>query len=191
MFRIILAAAYASGRTFSEDEAASTKGHADVRAVLASHNQELYNIHIESPRDIAAMIGAPHIEALSVGRRLDFWTTPSLRPGYWQPNGPATRLLLALSDTFSGSTVPLLRGDIVITARDSSGALLGLDEPAIDSLAELVDNLPLVAEYTVQWRIRGAERANIRRRRRERASRPPLHWTPLPHTETCRRPPPL
>jgi hypothetical protein len=90
-------------------------------------------IEIRSVPDIADVVGDPYVDSLSsADGRIDFWFSPSLQ----QPralNRRATELLLATT-RFTASTVPLLRGQVLLASHDSSGRPAGLTKDCIDRL---------------------------------------------------------
>ena len=95
----------------------------------------IYRLTIWSFDDIAHQIPRAtssdkgSLETIPAGR-FDFWVTPALRPGNQQLNLPATKMLLGAS-TFTARQVPLLRGRVVVTARDHGGQLVSLSEEEI------------------------------------------------------------
>lgn len=99
--------------------------------LLASHNEELYRIEPWSVADIAGLVRGNRLQVLtSTDGTLDFWFAhqPWLRL-----NRQATELLLATT-RFTAHEVPLLRGDIVIAAHDSTGQPTSLTDTQMSRL---------------------------------------------------------
>jgi hypothetical protein len=90
-------------------------------------------IEIRSVTDIADVVGDRYVDSLSsADGRIDFWFSSSLR----QPrtlNRRAIELLLATAN-FTASTVPLLRGQVLLASHDSSGHPAGLTKDCLDRL---------------------------------------------------------
>ncbi|GAY18566.1 hypothetical protein [Mycobacterium sp. shizuoka-1] len=79
---------------------------------------------------IATTIGtSDHASLTSHAGHYTFWFVPSLKP----VNRRATELLLALTN-FTATSVPLLRGDVIITANDAHGNLASCTQPQLDHL---------------------------------------------------------
>lgn len=147
-----------------------------MRALLASHNQSLYAVTINSEADIADLIREEHLETLcAADHRLDFWITPSLRATRCI-NAPATKILFATT-TFGARSAPLLRGDVLVATHDRHGRLCGLTEEQITWLAGLQYALPHWVAAVIDRRIRRTQRADRRRRQAERAHQL-KHWKP-------------
>ncbi|MGW0162133.1 hypothetical protein ACWDUN_22750 [Mycobacterium sp. NPDC003323] len=72
-----------------------------------------------------------HASLTSHAGHYTFWFVPSLKP----VNRRATELLLALT-SFTPATVPLLRGDVIITANDARGNLASCTQPQLDHLLQ-------------------------------------------------------
>lgn len=90
-----------------------------------------------SRADIADLVGDCQIESLtSADRQFDFWITSSIRPCHRRINRSATELLFATT-RFTATTVPLLRGTVVVATHDCDGALDGLSWLQLDLLAAL------------------------------------------------------
>ncbi|HTQ18826.1 hypothetical protein [Mycobacterium sp.] len=90
-------------------------------------------IRIHSVADIAEVVRDSHVDNLtSADGRIDFWFSPSLKESQ-VPNRRATELLL-LATRFTASSVPLLRGQVVLASHDSSGRLAGLTDGCLDQL---------------------------------------------------------
>lgn len=143
-----------------------------MNALYASHNQHLYTAGIRTLADIAELSrGGPRIETLSsTDNAVIFWfNTADHHNGRTQQprvNRRATELLLATT-RFTGRDVPLLRGDIVITGRDSHGDFADLTDSQIHQLANT----------TTRWRddlllTRRCDRDLRRQRRQARKAHP-------------------
>lgn len=143
-----------------------------MSALYASHNQHLYTAGIRTLADIAELSrGGPRLETLSsTDNTFIFWfNTADHHHGRTQQprvNLRATELLLATTQ-FTGRDVPLLRGDIVITGRDSHGDFADLTDIQI---RQLVNN-------TTGWRdtlllTRRLDRDLRRQRRHARKAHP-------------------
>lgn len=133
-------------------------------ALLASHNQAIYRLDIDTVDDIAAAIHAVHVETIPVAV-FDFWVTPSLRPA--RLNRAGTKML-AGSSAFTGRAVPLLRGGVVVTARDRDGQLRSLSEEESRRLVGHLYDMPRLTDWVVDWRLARAERSDLRRLRHAR-----------------------
>jgi hypothetical protein len=89
---------------------------------------ELCEVAVDEVLDVAVIAGGPYLETLTIrDTAIVFWFSPAL---HRVVNPMATELLLATT-RFAARTVPLLRGDIVITSHDIAGNVLGLTEPQI------------------------------------------------------------
>lgn len=137
-------------------------------ALLASHNQQIYRLTFDSADDIAEHIRDTHLETIPAGR-FDFWVTPSLRPGNQQLNQPATNILFG-TGPFTARSVPLLRGRVVVTAREHDGALRSMSEDEVVLLANFAYGLPWPVDLAVEWRLHRAARPQNRRHRAEIAA---------------------
>lgn len=146
-----------------------------MTALYASHNQHLYTAAIRTLADIAELSrGGPHLETLSsTDNTFIFWfNTADHHNGRTQQprvNCRATKLLLATT-RFTGRDVPLLRGDIVITGRDSHGDFADLTDSQIHQLINTEtswrDDLLLTRRFDRDLRrqrrqVRNAHPANI------------------------------
>jgi hypothetical protein len=90
-------------------------------------------IRIRSVADIAEVVRDRYVDSLtSADGRINFWFSPSLRESQVL-NRRATELLL-LATGFTASTVPLLRGQVLLASHDSSGSLTGLTDDCLDQL---------------------------------------------------------
>lgn len=145
-----------------------------MKVLHASHNQSSYCAQISTEADLAALIRDNALEAICAHHRLDFWTTPLLRPSCI--NKPAVKMLLATSD-LRAHEVPLLRGSVVIATHDEHGHLSGLTDETMHWLADLPYTLSRITDARIEWRIWRAERARRRRRRADRAYQL-KHWSP-------------
>jgi hypothetical protein len=114
-------------------------------------------IDIHSVSDIAKAVRDRHVDSLtSTDGRIDFWFSPSLQQTEVL-NRHATELLL-MATGFTASTVPLLRGQVVLTSHDSSGRLTGLTNDCIEQLR--VPNAPSWRErWVLNRRYTNDERA--------------------------------
>lgn len=151
-----------------------------MRALLASHNQELYELTISCTQEIADHVRDPHIEAItSACGRFDFWMTPSLRPAHQRVNRPATRMLLRTT-RFGAAQVPIMTGNIVVTSHDRNGQLAGLSRAQLDRLVS-ASYTPLSprSEWLLDWRFSRVSRAQRRRVRAEAAAQWRRFWDGL------------
>jgi hypothetical protein len=137
-------------------------------ALLASHNQQVYRLTFDSADDIADHIRDTHLKTIPAGR-FNFWVTPSLRTGDQQLNQPATKILFG-TGPFTARSVPLLRGTVVVTAREHDGALRSMSEDEVMLLANFAYELPWPADLAVEWRLHRAARPQKRRHRAEIAT---------------------
>jgi hypothetical protein len=142
-----------------------------MRALLASHDQELYELTISRIEDIEDQVREQHVEALtSTCGQFDFWTTPSLRGGNQIINGPATKMLLGVT-RFTAADVPILRGAIVVASHDHAGELAGLTTPEIERLVDASYELPRRSDtWVLDRRINRLERAGRNQSRPRRAA---------------------
>lgn len=149
-----------------------------METLFASHNEKVYRLTVGSVDDIADAIRGEYLETIPAGP-FDFWLTPSLHPGHRKLNHAATKILLGAS-TFTGRSVPLMRGRVVVTARDQWGHLRSLTDEEITWLADFVYGLPHLADWVVERRLERAGRRDRRRSRAERATanRRQLHGLP-------------
>lgn len=144
-----------------------------MSALYACHNQHLYTAAgIRILADIAELSrGGPRLETLSSSdNAVIFWfnTADHLGGRTQQPriNRRATELLLATT-RFTGGDVPLLRGDIVITGRNSHGEFADLTDSQIHQLVNT----------KTRWRddrllSRRLDRDHRKRRRQARKAHP-------------------
>lgn len=136
---------------------------------LDRHLISAFGFDASTVDDIGWSLRDRHAESIattSTFGRLAFWFSPRLRALPDDVNRPATELLLATTG-FSASTVPLLRGRIVLTAHDSQGNPAGLADQQIVALAhhapswhhEWILNRRYKTDARAQRRIRTAHRA--------------------------------
>ena len=117
-------------------ETQTPKGIAVFKALHASHNGCLYIIDLAGTETIAEFVRNNDLESLSSSDgQFDFWFTPSTRPNHHRVNMAATEIFAAYTD-FDTRNMPLLRGNIVITAHDKdTGAPSGLTATQLNVLA--------------------------------------------------------
>lgn len=147
-----------------------------TQVLLASHNGQLYKRRVRSVADIADLIRETDLETLTSGDgQIDFWFTPSTHPSHRRVNRNATQIFLATTG-FTASTVPLLRGIIVVTAHDPAGELQSLTDTQVQHLAETLDstswwqNIVLSRRYTRDHR--GQRRQSRAAQKRHLAAAP-------------------
>lgn len=132
-----------------------------MRAAYASHNQELYVADVGAMGDIAELCRSDgRVEALTGdGGELLFWfsVVDQGRPG--RVNRRATELLLAVS-SFTGRTVPLLCGDVVVTGRGRAGEIAELSCERIGDLADM--RLGWLDDVRLSRRLRRVRRRYVR-----------------------------
>lgn len=105
-----------------------------VDILHACRDGELYTAVVSDMSDITDLVGGRHLEALSsTALSIVFWFNPHLHLVSRGVNPLATELLLATT-SFTARTVPLLRGDVVVTSHDSDGNLAGLTPRCVDRL---------------------------------------------------------
>lgn len=98
---------------------------------------QLTVVSIRDAGDITAIVGGTHLESLASGAdRLTFWFSPSPRPMNRRVNRRASELLFAYT-TLDVKTVPLLHGNVVVTARDVTGNVAGLSWQQLDRFSGL------------------------------------------------------
>lgn len=133
-----------------------------IKVLHASHNGELYKRWISSVGDIADLIRENNLETLtSDDGRIDFWFTPSIHHGYRRINRKATEILLATT-RFSASDVPLLRGNIILTAHSPAGELVSLTDEQSDTLAHALDEATWWQDLVLSWRCNRDQRRQNR-----------------------------
>lgn len=140
-----------------------------LEAIHASHNGNLYRVHLRDRDDIADLVREHRLETVSSrDNSIVFWFTPSTHCSHMQLNKQATELLL-MSTAFTARQVPLLRGNIVITGNDGHGNPAELT-PA--QMNRLIDTEPTGRqEWILSWRFTRDERARRRASRSTEATR--------------------
>ncbi|MCV7225279.1 hypothetical protein [Mycolicibacterium komossense] len=134
------------------------------RVLHASHNGHLYKSHVRGLGDIADLVREAHLETLtSADGEIDFWLTP---PSHQRINRNATEIFLHTS-TFGASTVPLLRGIVVLATHTSDGELVGLTEAQMGRLIEARDSTTWRQDHVLSVRYGRDQR---RRRRADNAA---------------------
>lgn len=137
------------------------------RVLHASHNGHLYKGHVRGLGDIADLIREAHLETLiSADGEIDFWFTPSTHPSHQQINRNATEIFLRAS-TFGASTVPLLRGIVVLATHTPDGELAGLTEAQMGRLIDARDSTTWRQDHVLSVRYARDQR---RRRRADTAA---------------------
>ena len=103
-----------------------------MRFGLHVRHEALYKVAaVDDVIDIAHILGELQLEALtSRDAAIVFWFSPALHRFI---NPAATGFLLAAT-SFSARTVPILRGDILITSHDTAGNAVGLSQREINRL---------------------------------------------------------
>lgn len=141
------------------------------RILLAGHNGSLYRSHITGRADIAELIRVRESELenlTSTNGALDFWFTTSLHPAHWRINEYATEMLLTTT-TFTGRTVPLLRGTVVIATHTPRGDISGFTEQQLNQLVATTP--PRWPSIVLAHRYARERRRQHRQRRRLAAER--------------------
>lgn len=131
----------------------------------ASHNGDLYRVYVNTCTDIADLVRDHHMETATSGDgSLAFWFARAARKTYpcITVNRHATELLLAAT-AFTAREVPLLRGNIVITGKDSAGGPAGL---SAEQMQHLINTEPTSREQWVLERRYSRDRRDQRRIRR-------------------------
>ncbi|GFM17749.1 MULTISPECIES: hypothetical protein [Mycobacteriaceae] len=96
----------------------------------------VYETRAYSKADIAELVHEQGLQCLtSSDRQFDFWFSPSMHRCQRRANRAATELLLATTN-FTATSVPLLRGCVVVATHDADGDLDGLSWQQLDLLAE-------------------------------------------------------
>lgn len=121
--------------------------------------------------------GNTYVESFSatgIFGELDFWFSPwpGLVPR--EVNRPATELLLSASSTLGPSTVPLLRGRVLVLTHDADGDLAELTDEQIRAIALHANRWR--APMTLDWRYAADERAQRRRRKANQAAQQRAFW---------------
>lgn len=133
-----------------------------LRVLHASHNGELYKHRVLGVADIADLIRETHLETLSsADGDIDFWFTPSTHPAHQRINRKATEIFLATSG-FTASSVPLLRGRLVIATHTPAGELAGLTDAQMDRLINAVDSTSWRQDHILSARYARDERSQRR-----------------------------
>lgn len=136
--------------------------------LFLSANGTAYETRAYSAADIDELVRANGLQCLtSSDRQFDFWFSPSNRRCQRRVNRRATELLLATT-TFTGKTVPLLRGAVVIATHDADGDLDGLSWEQLDLLVERSHAVSARDERALNRRIS----SDIKRRQRAAATKP-------------------
>jgi hypothetical protein len=121
-----------------------------------------YETRAYSKTDIAQFVQDQGLQSLaSTDRQFDFWFASSTRPCQNHANRCATELLLATT-RFTATTVPLLRGCVVIATHDADGELDGLSWQQLDLLVRRRRSLSKRDERVLARRIARDDRRQRR-----------------------------
>ena len=104
-----------------------------LRAAHASHTGSLYLVDVDPPAGIIELVRDTHLETCTAQQRIVFWFTRSTNQAFMFPNAMATELLLCTT-RFTAHDVPILRGNVVITAVDATGRPAALTNHQIHQL---------------------------------------------------------
>lgn len=137
------------------------KGPSMMQVLFASHNGELYKTTLRSVDDIAEIVRDRQLETLTNRDGIEFWFTPSTHRFHHRVNRKATEIFLATT-RFTASTVPLLRGIVVLTAHDAAGELTGLSDAQVNGLAATCGRTPWREELVLTCRISRDQRTQLR-----------------------------
>jgi hypothetical protein len=119
---------------YSVSSARAEKDNHMNTVLYFSPNGVVYETRAYSNADIAELVHDYGLQSLtSADRQFDFWFTPSTQRCGRKVNRSATEMLLATT-RFTGKTVPLLRGGVVVATHDSAGDLEGLSLQQLDLL---------------------------------------------------------
>ena len=108
-----------------------------MHTVLYFSPQHLaYETRVFDVADIAELVGSHLVESLaSADRQFDFWFDSSLRGSDRPVSLDATEILLATT-SFRPSTVPLLRGGVVVGTHLPDGTLGSINQRQFDRLTQ-------------------------------------------------------
>jgi hypothetical protein len=132
-----------------------------MQVLFACHNGELYKTSLLSVDDIAEIVRARHLETLTNRDGIDFWFTPSTHRFHQRVNRKATEIFLRTT-RFTASTVPLLRGIVVLTAHDAAGELAGLSDAQVNGLAAACGQISWGEDLVLSRRISRDQRSQLR-----------------------------
>lgn len=123
---------------------------------VAPTNAPAHEVWVSGRPEIADLVRNNRIDSFTCpGQALSFWFSPSL-PGGQRLNTFATDLLaVAAPVKYGASRLPLLYGDIVVTAHDATGALTDLTDA---DMARLQSRLGWHREWVLAWRYTFAQR---------------------------------
>lgn len=148
---------------------------------LYLHPSSLEVIDVSGPDELATFLHAPQPASRSVESfatagifgALDFWFSPRPGPVPRDVNRPATALLLSAA-CFRATTVPLLRGRVIVMTHDADGALAGLTDEQVRAIAVHANRWR--GPTRLDWRCAADDRAQRRRRRAQRAAQERDLW---------------
>ena len=107
---------------------------------------------------------------------LDFWFSPWPGRVPRDVNRPATELLLS-AGSLGASSVPLLRGRVIVMTHDGDGGLAGLADEQIRAIALHANRWR--GSMTLDWRYAADARAQRRRRKADHAAQKREFWDGL------------